>query len=150
MRLRLRSFMKDNRKIVIPVLLALLAALTLVYSRFFGTGDRIYVTDGIYVAPRTEPLQYLLLVFAGVGLLLLGFCLGVRLVLFLFRKGIIFQTVGVLLLIVAAGLSFRLVTGDGVGSAADYVAGAVLVLFTGTFGVLMTLANRIGRRGKNR
>lgn len=137
---------KSKGKFLLPILLALLAILSYVYSQFFAVSDKIFITDDLFITPKTQPFIYVFFIFACVGLLLFGLYLGLWLISFLFHKGIAFQAVGILLLFVAIGLSVLLFIGHEVDGIEDYIIGGVLILFLGILGILMTFANKIGKR----
>ena len=137
---------KSKSKLLLPILLALLAILSYVYSQFFAASEKIFITDDLFITPKTQPFVYVIFIFACVGLLLFGLYLGLLLISFLFRRGIAYQVVGILLLIVAVGLTILLAIGHEVDGIEDYIIGGILILFLGTLGTLMTFANKIGKR----
>jgi hypothetical protein len=142
--------MKFRKKLHLPILVALLAVLSFVHSLFWPPDEQIFITDSIFITPRTQPFFYIVLIFASVGVILSGLYLGLLLTVFLFKKGIIFQTVGVFILIMTGVFAYLLITGQNVERNSDYVIGGILILFMGTIGVLMTLANRIGKRKRKK
>ena len=138
--------MKKTEKFYLPVLFVALAILSFIYSQFYETGEQIFLTDTIYITPKAQPVYFVIFVFANVILLLGSLYLGLLLALFLFKKGIIFQTVGILLLIAAVVMTFMLVRGDNIKGTKDYIIVVILILFLGTMGLFMTFANKIGKR----
>lgn len=138
--------MRSKSKFLLPILLALLAIFSYIYSQFFAVSDKVFITDDLFITPKTQPFIYVIFVFACVGLLLFGLYLGFLLISFLFHKGIAYQAVGILLLIVAIGLTILLVIGNEANGTRDYIIGGILILFLGTLGTMMTFANKIKKR----
>ncbi len=140
--------MRRNRKLQLLILPVLLAILSFIHAQFYAAQEKIFITDRLFITPKTQPILYVILIFAGVGLLLFGSYLGNLIALFLFKKGIIFQTVGILLLLATAVFTVLTITGHNIEKNSDYIISGILILFLGTLGVLMTFANKIGKRNK--
>ena len=138
--------MKDRKKFYLPILFAMLTVLFFIYSQFYKAGEQIFLTDTIFITPKSQPFYFVIFLFANLILLLGSLYLGLLLAVFLFKKGIIYQTVGIFLLLGAATMTFMLIQGHEVEGIKDYIIGGILILFLGTMGILMTFANKIGKR----
>jgi hypothetical protein len=140
--------MKLNKKLQLILLILAGIAFSVVLSQTFPEGEQIFLTDTISIVPKQQPLIFTLFVFANIGLFILSVYLGYLVVLFLAKKGILIQFVGVLLLLGAAGLTVLLLMGHSVEDTSDYFIAGILILFLGFLGFLMTFKSNKRKRKK--
>lgn len=81
-----------------------------------------------------------------IGLIVLTIYLGIRIAGFLARKKILFEVVGVFLIITALVLSyFFLIMGKNIETTKDFVIMLVLILFVGIIGLLMIFGSKFNK-----
>lgn len=131
--------MKLNQKSVFTVLLIIGSVIIFtVVSQTFSGSDQIFITDTIFITPKTQPTLFILLMFVNIVLIVFAIYLGLKIAGFLYRKGIIFQVVGTFLLIMTGILSYvSLYLGRNIKTTKEFIIMLIMILFVGSIGVLM-------------
>jgi membrane-associated HD superfamily phosphohydrolase len=131
--------MKSNKKLQLILLIIAGIIFSVIISQTYPADEQIFLTDTIALTPKQQPLLFALFVFANIGIFIFSLYLAYLVILLLVKKGILFQFVGILLLLGAAGLTVLLTLGHGIEDTTDYFIAGILILFLGVLGFLMTL-----------
>ena len=146
--------MKPGKKFISTFLLSVSSIIIFtIISQTFSESEQIFITDSIFITPKTQPVYYVLLMLVSIGLVILAIYLGLKIAGFLLRKGILFQTVGAFLLTMAGVLSYVfLISGENMETTKDFIIMLILILFVGIIGFLIVFiskTNKNKRKNKN-
>ncbi len=141
--------MKSKKSLIITILLVGSAiAIFYTVSQMYPADEQIFITDSYFISPKTQSLQFVLMWFVNVGLMLFAVWVGKLIAVFLWAKGILFRVVGAGLVLGSGVLGYNfLVLQERVRTTKDLVIVLVLVLFVGGLGVLMLFSNLINKKG---
>ena len=143
--------MKLSGKTISTVLLAVSTVVIFsIISQTFSDDEQIFITDTIFITPKTQPVFYVLLMFINIVLIVFAIYAGIKIAGFLSRKGILFEVVGTFLILMSVVLSYVfLISGENVETIKDFIIMLVLILFIGILGFLMLFNSKINKIVKN-
>ncbi len=129
---------KTKRSLEIVALLAAGVIGAIAYSQTFSPEDQIFLTDHIFISPKTEPHFYFAFIFLNIGVFIFGVYLAFILIAFLLSRGLLFTSVGVFSLIMAATMLVVWFVIDSPGEEiADYIFSGIIILFLAVLGTVM-------------
>ncbi len=117
-----------------------------IFSQMYSAEEQIFITNGYFIQPKSQPFHFILMWFATIAVFLFALWLGRVIASFLWRKGLLFSVVGIFLLLGAAFLGyFSLVLKTNVESTRDFVTMGIIILFVGGLGAMMFLSSVFGK-----
>jgi hypothetical protein len=140
---------RSKKRLEAIILLAVAAIGALAYSQTYSATDRIFITDHLFITPKSEPHFYVAFIFLNIFLFLVSIYVAYRLVIFLLARDILVPVGGVFLLIMAATLSVVwFVLEGGPEETIGYIVSGIIVLILAVFGLVMLFG--VPGRGKKK
>jgi len=131
---------ETKKKIETGILLFVAIVGAVAYSQTFAQDDRIFITDHLFITPKSEPHFFSIFIVLNITLFLLSIFIAHKLVAFLLARGVLFLTGGILLLTGAITLTVVWwFFGHGGGGTTDYIfEEGLLIGFLALLGAAMT------------